>query len=61
MGAEARVEPVYVAQGYSSDLTDAQWERIAPLLPDKRTRGERRRHHRRTIVEAILYVADNAT
>ena len=59
MEAGARREPVYVRQGYSSDLTAEQWERIAPLLPDKKTRGEPRRHHRRTIVEAILYVLDN--
>ena len=46
-------------QGYSTDLTDEQWALIAPLLPDKKTRGEPRRHHRRGIVEAILYVLVN--
>ena len=52
-------EPVYVAQGYSSDLTDEQWMRIVPLLPEKRARGQPRLHPRRLIVEAILYVLDN--
>lgn len=56
-GSEAG--PVYVPQGYSSDLTDEQWARIAPLLPEKKTRGQPRLHHRRLIVEAILYVLDN--
>jgi len=51
--------PVYVGQGYGSDLTDGQWSLIAPLLPEKKTRGEPRRHHRRLVVEAILYVLDN--
>ncbi|MBI4507894.1 MAG: transposase, partial [Chloroflexi bacterium] len=30
------------AQGYSSDLTDEQWARIAPLLPEKKPRGQPR-------------------
>jgi putative transposase len=51
--------PVYAGQGYGSDLTDEQWALVAPLLPDKKTRGEPRRHHRRLVVEAILYVLDN--
>lgn len=51
--------PTYVSQGYGSDLTDAQWARIAPLLPEKKPRGQPRLHHRRLIVEAILYVLDN--
>ena len=59
MGEVVAAEPVYVAQGYSSDLTDEQWATIAPLLPEKKTRGEPRKHHRRTIVAAILYVLDN--
>lgn len=49
----------YVPQGYGSDLTDEQWARIAPLLPEKKTRGQPRVHHRRLIIEAILYVLDN--
>jgi putative transposase len=51
--------PGYEVQGYGSDLTDEQWALVAPLLPDKKTRGEPRRHHRRLVVEAILYVLDN--
>lgn len=59
MVAEPQAEPVYVPQGYTSDRTDEQWARIAPLLSNKRTRGQLRLHHRRLIVEAIRYVRDN--
>jgi putative transposase len=51
--------PVDPGRGYGSDLTDEQWARLAPLLPEKKTRGEPRRHHRRLVVEAILSVLDN--
>ena len=50
--------PVYEVQGYGADLTDERWALVAPLLPDKTTRGEPRRHHRRLVVEAILSVLD---
>ncbi|WP_053208326.1 IS5 family transposase [Jiangella muralis] len=40
---------------YPSDLTDAQWELIAPMVPVK-PGGRPARHSRRRIVEAILYV-----
>ncbi|MEW2219368.1 IS5 family transposase [Streptomyces sp. NPDC006990] len=47
------------AQGYPSDLTDEQWDLIAPLLPPPRTgpnAGRPEKHPRRRLVEAILYV-----
>jgi transposase len=43
-------------QGYPSDLTDAQWELIEPLLPPAKTGGRAEKHPRRLIVDAILYV-----
>ena len=45
---------------YSSDLTDAQWSQLEPLL--KPSRGNRqaggrlRKHELRRIVDALLYV-----
>ena len=45
---------------YPSDLTDVQWARLEPLL--KEPRGERhaggrpRKHERRRVVDAMLYV-----
>lgn len=48
---------------YPSDMSDAQWAVIDPLLPDPAWltgRGGRREAHcRREIVDAILYVVDN--
>jgi len=47
-------------RGYDSDLTDAQWELVEPLLPPERGgRGWGRplTHPRREIVNAILYMA----
>jgi transposase len=41
---------------YPSDLTDAQWALIEPLLPAPRTGGRPEKHRRRDIVDAILYV-----
>ncbi|MEV4830701.1 IS5 family transposase [Micromonospora sp. NPDC049257] len=43
-------------RGYPSDLTDAQWTLIEPLLPEPNTDGRREKHPRREIVNAILYV-----
>jgi transposase len=41
--------------GYDSDLTDAQWARLAPLLPPPGI-GHPQQHDLRVIVNAILYV-----
>lgn len=41
---------------YPSDLTDAQWEQIQPLLPAPSTDGRPEKHPRREIVNAILYL-----
>jgi transposase len=41
---------------YPSDLTDAQWAVIEPLLPPASTGGRPEKHPRRAIVDAILYV-----
>ena len=44
------------AKRYPSDLTDAQWALIEPLLPAASTGGRREKHPRREIVNAILYL-----
>ena len=46
------------ARGYPSDLTDAQWQLIAPHLPPDQPgrRGRPRIWPRRAIIEAILYL-----
>ena len=43
---------------YPTDLTDAEWERLEPLLPQRREgdgRGAPRHHDRRVILNAIFY------
>jgi len=44
------------SQRYPSDLTDAQWALIEPLVPEPRWGGRPAVHPRRRIVEAVLYV-----
>jgi putative transposase len=41
---------------YDSDLTDAEWERIRPLLPPHPPRGNDPHIPKREIVNAIFYV-----
>jgi transposase len=43
-------------QRYPSDLTDAQWEVIAPLVPEPGSGGRPAIHPRRRVVDAILYL-----
>jgi len=40
---------------YPTDLTDAQWSEIDPLIPDASPGGRPRHAPKREIVEAILY------
>ena len=40
---------------YDTDLTDAQWEVLAPLIPDARAGGRPRKSTSRELVDAILY------
>jgi putative transposase len=46
---------------YTSDLTDAQWEQIAPLLPQARggRTGRPRRYAEREMLNAMLYLLRN--
>jgi len=41
---------------YPSDLTDAQWTMLEPLVPAVRPGGRPAKHTRREIVDAQLYV-----
>ncbi len=51
--------PQYERSGlrYASDLTDGEWQLIAPLLPPARRLGRPRTTDLREVVNAILYVA----
>ncbi len=41
---------------YPSDLSDAEWVLLEPMLPVSRPRGQERIHSHRDIIDAILYV-----
>ncbi|HEY7416652.1 MAG TPA: IS5 family transposase [Ktedonobacteraceae bacterium] len=41
---------------YPSDVTDAQWEYLEPLIPQPSTEGRQAKHERRVLVNAMLYV-----
>lgn len=43
-------------QAYPSDLTDAQWEILKPLVPPDRSGGRPRQSNIRRVVDAILYI-----
>lgn len=42
-------------RAYPTDLTDAQWSAIAPMIPDARAGGRPRKADKREIVDATLY------
>jgi transposase len=41
---------------YPSDLTDAEWEHIAPLIPPAKRGGGKRRVNMREVVNGVMYV-----
>lgn len=43
--------------GYPSDVSDAEWDVIAPLLPAAKTGGRPQTTSLRTVVNAIFYVS----
>jgi putative transposase len=45
----------YKATNYPSDLTDRQWEKISGFF----TQGNKSSVHKRSLVEAVLYLVDN--
>jgi putative transposase len=51
-----KVAPLAPGQVYHTDLTDAQWARIAPLLPPHQGSGKAQQIPLRSIVNACLYL-----
>lgn len=51
--------PEYARRGgrYASDMTDAEWELIAPFMPPGKRTGRPRKTPLREVVNAILYMA----
>lgn len=50
-------QAAFARRRYPTDLTDEEWERIAPLLPKPARRGRKRRVDLREILNAIRYLA----
>lgn len=46
-------------QTYTTDLTNAQWQTLEPLLPPAARRGRPREHTLRDIANAIFYIVNN--
>jgi putative transposase len=46
-------------KAYKTDLTDAQWALIAPLMPPPAKEGRPRKYELREILNAIFYLLDN--
>jgi putative transposase len=44
-------------QGYDTDLSDAEWELLEPLVPKAKWGGRPEEYSKRAIVNAIRYVA----
>jgi Putative transposase of IS4/5 family (DUF4096) len=43
-------------RGYPSDLTDAQWAHVAPVIPPARRGGNRRHVDEREVVNGLMYI-----
>jgi transposase len=41
---------------YPSDLTDAEWSHVAPLIPAARRGGNRRHSDERELVDGLMYI-----
>ena len=48
--------PTCERKPYPSDLTDAQWQVLEPLVPAAKKGGRPARYERREVVNAVLYV-----
>lgn len=44
---------------YSTDLTDAQWQILEPLVPAAKTGGRPPKYPRRGVLNAVLYLTRN--
>jgi len=44
---------------YPSDLTDAEWRHIGPLIPPAKRGGGKRRVEMREVVNGVMYVAEH--
>lgn len=55
----ARSEHTRKTHRYPSDMTDAEWALIAPLVPPAKSGGRKRKTDMRAVMDAILYVGSS--
>jgi len=55
----ARAEHKRQTDRYPSDLTDAEWSLVAPLLPPAKSGGRKRTTELREVMNGILYIASS--
>lgn len=48
--------PKPVRRSYPSDLSEAEWLLLEPLLPESRPRGQERIHSYRDLLDGLLYI-----
>lgn len=51
--------PPQPRKAYSTDLTDAQWQLLEPLLPAAKKGGRPAKYTRRELINALLYLTKN--
>lgn len=56
---QTQLEAMLERKQYTSDLTDAEWVKIEPLLPPDKLVGRAREVDLREVLNAIYYRADN--
>ena len=56
---QTQFEAMLERKQYTSDLTDAEWVKIEPLLPPDKPVGRAREVDLREVLNAIYYRADN--
>ena len=52
-----RLQHARAGDRYASDLTDAEWRLLKPMLPPRKSTGRPRTTDLRDVFDAILYVA----
>jgi len=53
---DVRMHAATARQSYPTDLTDAQWAIVEPLIPPAKSGGRPRTIDMREVVNAILYI-----
>ena len=51
-----RADHARYGQRYASDMTEKEWQLIAPFMPSQPARGRRRTTDLRGVVEAVFYL-----